>query len=138
MKEISRRDFLKTSGVAAAGIALAPTSALGKTAKKKTVAPSDKLNIAGIGVGGMGNANLKELEAVEGVNIVALCDVDWKYAKDPFERNPQAKRYKDFRVMYDEMGRISTQCSSPPLTTPTPSWPPTPSRWASTPMSRNL
>jgi len=67
-------------------------------------APSDKLNIAGIGVGGMGNANLKNLKSQ---NIVALCDVDWGYCKQNgvFDEYPGAKWYWDWRKMYDEMGK---------------------------------
>ncbi len=45
------------------------------------VAPSDKLNIAGVGIGGKGRVNLK---AMTSENIVALCDVDWKYAQGLF------------------------------------------------------
>ena len=51
----------------------------------------------------MGNANLKNMETTE--NIVALCDIDWKYAKPVFDRHPQAKKYWDYRKMYDEMGK---------------------------------
>ena len=68
-------------------------------AKKKTVAPSDKLNIIGIGIGGKGASDLR---AVESQNIIALCDVDWAYSKHILELYPDAKRYKDFRVCYDE------------------------------------
>ncbi len=67
------------------------------------IAPSDKLNIAVVGIGGVGNSNLKHVAATE--NIVALCDVDWKYSEHVFQENPKAKRYKDFRRMYDEMGK---------------------------------
>ena len=104
MKDLSRRDFLKTSGVAAAGLAVAPNITFAEPAKKdkkKKPAPSDRLNIAAIGVGGMGNSNLHNLEKTE--NIVAICDVDWNYAKDAIGRHPNAKLYKDFRKMYDEM-----------------------------------
>lgn len=66
------------------------------------VAPSDKLNIAGIGVGGMGLANLKNLASQ---NIVALCDVDWKYASGAAATFPNAKKYWDWRKMFDEMGK---------------------------------
>jgi hypothetical protein len=65
-------------------------------------APSDKLNIAGIGVGGMGFANLK---AMESENIVGLCDVDWKYSQRVFDHFPNAKPYDDYRKMYDELGK---------------------------------
>ncbi|MDR3308617.1 MAG: Gfo/Idh/MocA family oxidoreductase, partial [Tannerella sp.] len=66
-------------------------------------APSDKLNIAGVGIGGMGSGNLGAVEKTE--NIVALCDVDWKYSKHVFDRLSGAKKYKDFRLMYDELGK---------------------------------
>ncbi|MDR2621540.1 MAG: Gfo/Idh/MocA family oxidoreductase [Dysgonamonadaceae bacterium] len=66
-------------------------------------APSDKLNIAAVGIGGMGHSNINAVKGTE--NIVALCDVDWKYAKSVFDENPKAKQYKDWRKMYDEMGK---------------------------------
>jgi predicted dehydrogenase len=97
---ISRRKFLGNSALAAAGLTILPGrvfSGLGH------IAPSDKLNIAVVGIGGVGNRNLKNVAPTE--NIVALCDVDWKYAKHVFDENPGAKRYKDFRKMYDEMGK---------------------------------
>ncbi|GHV70190.1 dehydrogenase [Bacteroidia bacterium] len=66
-------------------------------------APSDKLNIAAVGIGGMGRTNINAVKKTE--NLVALCDVDWKYAANVFDENPGAKRYKDWRKMYDEMGK---------------------------------
>ena len=51
----------------------------------------------------MGNANIKKVSPTE--NIVALCDVDWKYAKKVFDAHPKAKKYWDYRKMYDEMGK---------------------------------
>ncbi|SEF89809.1 Gfo/Idh/MocA family protein [Parabacteroides chinchillae] len=101
MSNISRRSFLQRGAAAAAAFSIVPGSILGKS--HGYVAPSDKLNIAAVGIGGMGNANLKNMETTE--NIVALCDVDWKYAKPVFDRHPQAKKYWDFRKMYDEMGK---------------------------------
>ncbi len=94
---ISRRRFIGNVTTAAAGFTILPSyvvSGLGH------VAPSDKLNIAAIGVGGMGKANLNQCKSE---NIVALCDVDWKYAANTFKAYPKAKRYWDFRKMYDEM-----------------------------------
>jgi len=63
-------------------------------------APSDKLSIAGVGVGGRGFGVLRQLESE---NIVALCDVDWRYSKNCFDHFPNAKKYWDWRVMFDEM-----------------------------------
>lgn len=103
MKQITRRDFIKTGVTAAAGAAtftIIPSHVLGKTLGY--VAPSDKLNIAGVGIGGVGRRNLKNM-ATE--NIVALCDVDWSYAMKTFNDYPSAKRFKDWRVMFDQMGK---------------------------------
>jgi predicted dehydrogenase len=67
------------------------------------VSPNEKLNIAGIGIGGRGRSNLKECA---NENIVALCDVDEKYAGKTFAAYPNAKRYKDYRVMLDKQNDI--------------------------------
>ena len=94
---ISRRNFVGKATAATAGFTILPSfvvSGLGHTL------PSDKLNIAGIGVGGMGRANLNQLDTQ---SIVALCDVDHKYAAGTFEAFPKARVYKDWRRMYDEM-----------------------------------
>jgi len=93
----SRRNFIKGSAIAAAGISIVPRHVLGGLGY---TAPSDKLNIAGIGVGGIGRRNLS---AMKSQNIVALCDVDWKYAQRCFQDYPNAKQYKDYRKMFEEM-----------------------------------
>ena len=93
----SRREFLKKSSVAFLGVSILPShviAGLGHTA------PSDKLNVAGIGVGGMGRWNLKN---IKDQNIVALCDVDWTYAKRCFDDHPGVKKFNDYRVMLDKM-----------------------------------
>jgi predicted dehydrogenase len=101
MKRIqsSRRTFLKTAGVLSAGITIIPNHTVSGLGHK---APSDKLNIAGVGIGGKGHPNLKAM-ATE--NIVALCDVDWKYANSCFNDFPDAKKYQDWRKMFDDMGK---------------------------------
>ena len=101
MANISRRSFLQRSAAAAAAFTVAPSSILGKS--HGYIAPSDKLNIAGIGIGSMGNSNLDAVKDTE--NIVALCDIDWKFAKPIFDKYPNAKKYWDFRKMYDEMSK---------------------------------
>lgn len=98
MKNKSRRQFVSNSSKVLAGLTIVPNSILGKAFGHTS--PSDKLNIAGIGVGGMGRRNLSNMSTE---NIVALCDVDWKYASKTFGDYPKAKRYKDWRVMFDEM-----------------------------------
>ena len=101
MSKFTRREFLKTGGLALAGLTIAPSSILGKS--HGHVPPSDRLNIAAVGIGGMGHTNINHVKATE--NIVALCDVDWRYAKGVFDELPNAKKYWDYRKMYDEMGK---------------------------------
>ena len=64
--------------------------------------PNEKLNIAIIGCGGQGGENLK---GVAGEHIVALCDVDERRAAGAFKRFPKARRFHDFRTMFDKMHR---------------------------------
>src|SRR3979411_543490 len=78
-KEISRRTFLADATATAAAMAIVPRHVLGRG----FTPPSDMLNIAGVGVGGMGRANLINLASQ---NIVALADVDWGYAGKDFDR----------------------------------------------------
>jgi hypothetical protein len=98
-RNVSRRSFLGTTAAVAAGITVIPRHAVAGLGHK---APSDTLNIAAVGIGGMGATNLRNLQTE---NIVALCDVDWNYSAHVFEAYPDAKRYKDWRRMYDEMGK---------------------------------
>ena len=101
-KEISRRSFLKTGTAAAVGLSMAPGMFAAPASKKKAApAPMDrKLKILGVGIGGRGAADHKEMETEE---IIGLCDVDTKYAAHVFERYPNAKRYTDYRKMYEEL-----------------------------------
>ena len=96
---IPRRSFIKATAATTAGLTIIPSHVMGRALGH--VAPSDKLNIAGIGVGGKGRVNLK---AMNTENIVALCDVDWKYAQACFDDYPKAKRYWDWRKLFEEMG----------------------------------
>jgi len=92
---VCRREFMGTAA-AVAGFTVVPRYVLGGAGR---TAPSDKLNIAGIGAGGRGAG---DIEAVSSENIVALCDVDERRAAGTFKRYPKAKKYKDFRVMLDK------------------------------------
>ncbi|WP_321347272.1 Gfo/Idh/MocA family oxidoreductase [uncultured Draconibacterium sp.] len=101
MSNLSRRKFIGTTATGIAAATILPSNVIAGLGHK---APSDKLNIAGIGVGGKGFTNLKFMESE---NIVALCDVDWEYAgRNAFERWYRAKQYKDFRVMFEEQKDI--------------------------------
>jgi predicted dehydrogenase len=95
---MSRRKFIGNVATAAAGFTILPSYVVGGLGH---IAPSDKLNIAGIGVGGVGGTNVNNCNSQ---NIVALCDVDWDYASSLFANYPDAKKYKDYRKMFDEMG----------------------------------
>ena len=94
---ISRRAFLTKTGAAATYLTVVPSIVLGRKVGK--TAPSDKLNIAVTGVGGRGFELTKNMQSE---NIVALCDVDWKFGEKCFNAFPKAKRYFDWRKMLDE------------------------------------
>lgn len=98
--KMSRRSFVGTTSAVAAGLTIVPSSVVSGLGH---IPPSDKLNVAGIGIGGMGNTNLRNIASTE--NVVALCDVDWGYAAKAFAGYPNAKKYWDWRRMYDEMGK---------------------------------
>ncbi|GAA4435625.1 Gfo/Idh/MocA family oxidoreductase [Ravibacter arvi] len=99
---VSRRSFLQKGAAAAVGsFFIVPRHVLGKG----FIAPSDKLNIAGVGVGGKGSGDVQNAWNNGKENIVALTDVDWKLGAKCFDRHPNAKKYKDYRKMLDEMGK---------------------------------
>src|SRR5579863_8301898 len=75
---LSRRKFFTKVATGSAAIAIVPRNVLGRG----FTPPSDMLNIAGVGIGGMGRTNLINLASQ---NIVALCDVDWGYADKGFD-----------------------------------------------------
>src|SRR5574341_749055 len=100
MKTLNRREFLTRTSGAVASFMIVPRNVLGG---KGYMPPSDKLNIAGIGIGGQGAWDLQNLESE---NIVALCDVDSEYAARTFQRYPKAKPYRDFRIMLEKEKNI--------------------------------
>jgi predicted dehydrogenase len=106
-KVISRRNFVRNASFAASGIMIVPRHVLGRG----FIAPSDKLNIAGIGAGGKGEDDLKHFSESPKVNIVALCDVDDKRSAKSRERFPKARFYKDFREMLDKEHKNVDACS---------------------------
>src|SRR4051794_34723451 len=98
---MNRRQFIQGASAGAALFSIAPGRAF---AKAQSIPANEKVNVAGIGIGSRGAADLEEV-AAEGHNLVALCDVDSKYAAKTFAKYPKAKQFKDYRVMLDNMGK---------------------------------
>jgi predicted dehydrogenase len=97
----SRRAFLKQTAAAASAVAASQVFGLPNILSARS--PNEKLNIAGIGVGGQGTGDLRNCATTE--NIVALADVDWARASGAFSTWDSAKKYKDFREMLDKEGK---------------------------------
>lgn len=93
----SRRTFLQNSALTATGFMILPRHVLGRGYKS----PSDKLNIAFVGVGGRGADHVNILK---GENVVAFCDVDERRAAPTFEDFPNVPRFTDYRKMLDALG----------------------------------
>ena len=92
-RTVSRRQFTSTAAMAALSAAIVPSRVVGQDA------PSNKLDLAAVGIGGMGASNLK---ACADENIVALCDVDRGYAAKVIATYPKAKFYVDYREMLEK------------------------------------
>ncbi len=103
LSDATRRAFLGASAGLALDFAVVPRHVLGGTGYTP---PSERLNVAGIGAGGMGGGDIATVSRL-GANIVALCDVDDERAAGSFNAFPKARKYKDFRRMLDaERDRI--------------------------------
>ena len=96
-RKISRRDFM-SAAAAAAAFTFVPRHVLGGA---RYTSPSEKLNVACIGVSGMGGSDVGQVSTE---NLVAFADVDWKHAAGTFKRYPNVKKYRDFRKMLDKEG----------------------------------
>jgi predicted dehydrogenase len=92
-RNLSRRQFVQRAALAGAALASAPSFVSCR-------APSEKLNLVIIGCGGRGASNLA---AVSSENIVALCDVSEPNLLQAAKQHPQAKQFRDFRKLYDEL-----------------------------------
>src|SRR5690349_9607380 len=90
---MNRKEFIKNTGMAAAGFFIVPRHVLGKG----FVAPSDRLLIAGIGVGGKGESDIANFFKSGKADIAYLCDVDDRRAATTVKNFPKAKYYKDWR-----------------------------------------
>lgn len=94
----SRRKFLRNSALAATGFYIVPRHVMGRG----FIAPSDKLNIAGIGAGGKGESDIANFFKSGNANIVAVCDVDDARSQKTRQNFPSAKYYKDYRELLDK------------------------------------
>ncbi len=115
---ISRRKFLAGTASTVAAFTIVPRHVLGG---KGFVPPSERVNVAGVGVGGIGRGNLSRMarldriekgvynpvdENISPVNVVSLCDVDHKYSARTYKLFPKAKVYDDYRKMLDKQKDI--------------------------------
>src|SRR5688572_20903003 len=97
----SRRSLLGATAGAALGVSIVPRHVLGGAGQTP---PSERVNLAGIGAGGMGGGDIATFAKL-GCNIVALCDVDDARAAGTYRAFPNARRYKDFRELIDKEAR---------------------------------
>ena len=104
----TRRDFIKNSALALGGFYILPRHVIGG---KGFTAPSDKLQVAGIGAGGKGESDLFAFYSSGKADIAFLCDVDDRQAVKSRERYPKAKYYKDYREMLDKEHMHIDACS---------------------------
>jgi predicted dehydrogenase len=97
-RRTNRRQFIQQTGLAGLGFWVA-----GGLTRTFSRSPNEKLNIAGIGVGGKGSGDIDQAGQLG--NVVALCDIDDKTLGKKAEKFPNAKKFNDFRKMFDEMGK---------------------------------
>jgi len=97
---LTRRAFLRTTGTAVAAFTIVPRYVIAGSGQ---TSPSEKLNIAAIGCGGIGAGDIDAVAPNN--NMVALCDVDSRRAAKTFEKFPAAKQFRDLRKMFDEMDK---------------------------------
>src|SRR5436853_6248074 len=93
---LNRRQFIRRTGLTAGAMALPFVSA------RNVLGANSRLNIAAIGAGGKGAV---DIGYCIDENVVALCDVDQNNAAGTYKKFPQAKQFKDFRVMLEKEGK---------------------------------
>jgi predicted dehydrogenase len=101
---LTRRQFVGGATLAGLAFTVVPSQVLGLRGQ---TSPNNKLNISGVGIGGQGGADLDSImKESPGENIVALCDPDEAHAAHTFKKFPNAKVFKDYRKMLDEVKEI--------------------------------
>lgn len=107
-RKLPRREAVRRMATAGA-FTIVPRHVLGRGYR----APSDTVNLACIGVGGMGRNDVRGLVEA-GANLVAMCDVDDEAAADAYRSYPQARRYRDWRQLLERERDIdAVSCSTP-------------------------
>ncbi|MGK0189924.1 MAG: putative dehydrogenase [Verrucomicrobiales bacterium] len=94
----TRRKFIAGSAAAAFSFQFVPRHVIGGPGQ---IPPSERINFAGVGAGGMGGGDIREIAALGG-NVIAMADVDDRSAAGNYAKFPKARRYKDFREMLDK------------------------------------
>ena len=102
-----RRDFIRNAALTAAGFYIVPRHVLGRG----FTAPSDRLQVAGIGAGGKGESDITNFFNSGKADIAFLCDVDDRQAAKMRARFPKAKYYKDYRELLDKEHKLIDACS---------------------------
>ncbi|MCF6332874.1 MAG: Gfo/Idh/MocA family oxidoreductase [Draconibacterium sp.] len=123
----SRRKFIKKSAVTLGAITIVPShvlfakneirNTLGKIIRAASVVPSDKINMAFCGIGNRGGSDLRSFNKTGLVNTTVLCDVDMgaPHTTENMKAYPKAKRYQDFREMFDKSGKeFDAVCAGTP------------------------
>ena len=98
----NRREFLvrgSSAGAIFTGVGLAGFGATGLSSLAQTISPNERLNIAAIGATGRAGVNIA---GVAGHNIIAIADVDSNLLDKGCEKYPNARKYRDFRVMLEK------------------------------------
>lgn len=94
---LPRRQFLKTAAATASIAALAPQYTIGASTRR-----DDKLRIAAVGIGGRGNADLKQMSSHAGFELTTVCDVDKSFFQNGRQYNADVATFQDYRKMFDE------------------------------------
>ncbi|HBX21730.1 MAG TPA: oxidoreductase, partial [Porphyromonadaceae bacterium] len=103
----TRREFIRNAAFASAGLAFGGISTkMNAASYSRIVDANRKVNLAYIGIGNRGWEIMNDLDNTGLANIVALCDVDMgaEHTKKALAKHPKAKRFKDFREMFDKIG----------------------------------
>jgi len=102
MHRLTRRRFLASQvdlAIGAAGVTL-----LKNAESVYSYEANQKLNIALVGVSGRGSWFVQAIPQIQ-ENVAALCDANERRAKPAFEQFPNVPKFRDFRQMFDKIGK---------------------------------